>query len=160
MTPRDSQLQFGLLNFCSQLESIGDIIDKNLCSAVIKHGSEELSLSPNDRAVLQALYGKVLRRMEGAISVLATRDRAVARQFLQEGDRLKEWCIGVQKTHYQSLTDPDAGAVIASQAFLDLVNVLRRISGQLNTIGHTFAMGKAKTGAPVESDLPGPKGDE
>jgi len=160
MTPRDSQLQFGLLNFCSQLESIGDIVDKNICSAVIKHGSEELSLSATDRAVLEALYGKVLRRMDGAISVLATRDRAVARQFLQDGDRLKEWCIDVQKRHYQSLVDPDAQAVIASKAFLDLVNVLRRISGQLNTIGHTFAMGKVKAGGPIESDPLAPKGDE
>jgi phosphate:Na+ symporter len=160
MTPRDSQLQFGLLNFCSQLEAIGDIVDKNICSAVIKHGTEELSLNPNDRAVLEALYGKVLRRMEGAISVLATRDRAVARQFLQDGDRLKEWCIDVQKRHYQSLADPDPRAVIASQAFLDLVNVLRRISGQLNTIGHTFAMGKIKATSPVETDAPDVKGGE
>jgi phosphate:Na+ symporter len=160
MTPRDSQLQFGLLNFCSQLESIGDIVDKNICSAVIKHATDELSLNANDRAVLQTLYGKVVRRMEGAISVLATRDRAVARQFLQDGDRLKEWCIEVQRRHYQSLNDPDAEAVIASQAFLDLVNVLRRISGQLNTIGHTFAMGKIKVGGPVETDALDAKGDE
>jgi phosphate:Na+ symporter len=161
MTPRDSQLQFGLLNFCSQLESVGDIIDKNICSAVIKHGTEELALHPNDRAALQALYGKVLRRIDAASSVLATRDRAMARQFLQDGDRLKEWCIEVQKSHYQRLTTtPDAQGLVASKAFLDLANVLRRISGQLNTIGHTFAMGRTKTGAPVEPDTLGLKSED
>jgi phosphate:Na+ symporter len=153
MTPRDNQLQFGLLNFCSQLEAVGDIIDKNICSAVIKHGAKELFLHPNDQAALQTLYGKVLRRMDAAISVLATRDRALARQFLHDGDRLKEWCIEVQKSHYQRLTEAqDAQAAEASKAFLDLVNVLRRISGQLSTIGHTFATGKIKTGGPVDPD--------
>ncbi len=140
LTTRDSQLQFGLLNFCSQLESIGDIIDKNICSAVIKHAHEKLDLPAEDRAILDTLYEKVLRRMEAAISVLATRDRALARQFLADGDELKNWCIEMQKGHYQRLAAPEANAVACSQIFLDLVNVLRRISGQLNTIGHTFAL--------------------
>jgi phosphate:Na+ symporter len=144
LNARDSQLQFGLLNFCSQLESIGDIIDKNLCSAVIKHAHEKLDLDPADRAILDTLYDKVLRRMEAAISVLATRDRAVARQFLADGDALKDWCIEMQKGHYQRLVAPEPNAVAGSQVFLDLVNVLRRISGQLNTIGHTFALDQAE----------------
>jgi len=148
LTSRDSQLQFGLLNFCSQLESIGDIIDKNICSAVIKHAHERLALGAEDRAILDTLYDKVLRRMEAAISVLATRDRALARQFLSEGDLLKDWCIAMQKSHYQRLTAPEPHAVAGSQVFLDLVNVLRRISGQLNTIGHTFALDQVETGTP------------
>ncbi|HVW19923.1 MAG TPA: Na/Pi cotransporter family protein [Opitutaceae bacterium] len=142
LTPRDTQVQFGLLNFCSQLEAIGDVIDKNICSAVIKHAHEKLVLPADEDAVLQELYGRVLRRMEGAISVLATRERGIAREFLKEGDQLKEWCIGAQKRHYQRLVGTDPQAVAASKAFLDLVNVLRRIAGQLNTIGHTFALEK------------------
>ncbi len=144
LTPRDSQLQFGLLNFSSQLESIGDIIDKNMCTAVIKHGHETTELHPADRADLQALYEKVLRRMEMAISVLATRDRELARQFLKDGDDLKNWCIDVQKRHYQRLSANDPHAVESSARFLDLLNTLRRISGQLNTIGHTFVLDKPK----------------
>jgi phosphate:Na+ symporter len=144
MTPRDSQLQFGLLNFSSQLESIGDIIDKSMCTAVIKHGGNDTALHPEDRAELQILYEKVMRRMEMAISVLATRDRELARQFLQDGDDLKNWCIEVQKRHYQRLSASDPQSVESSARFLDLVNTLRRISGQLNTIGHTFVLDKPK----------------
>ena len=144
MTPRDSQLQFGLLNFCSQLESIGDIIDKNLCTALIKHAHDKMVLHPDDRAILQSLYEKVLRRMDAAISVLASRDRALAKQFLADGDQLKNWCIEVQKVHYQRLVGADPESVASSQIFLDLINVLRRISGQLNTIGHTFALDPAE----------------
>jgi phosphate:Na+ symporter len=144
LTPRDSQLQFGLLNFSSQLESIGDIIDKSMCTAVIKHGHETTELSSADRADLQVLYEKVLHRMEMAISVLATRDRELARQFLQDGDELKNWCIDVQKRHYQRLSANDPHAIESSARFLDLLNTLRRISGQLNTIGHTFVLDKPK----------------
>ncbi|HEX2852032.1 MAG TPA: Na/Pi cotransporter family protein [Opitutaceae bacterium] len=141
MTPRDSQLQFGLLNFSSQLESIGDVIDKNLCGPVLAHARDGVQLHPDDRAALDALYQKVLRRFDTAISVLATRDRELARQFLKDGDGLKEWCIEAQKGHYARLAAARAPQEIeASTRFIDALNVLRRISGQLNTIGHTFVL--------------------
>jgi phosphate:Na+ symporter len=144
MTPRDSQLQFGLFNFSSQLESIGDMIDRNMCNAIIKHARGFTPLSPEDQADLEELYRKVDRRMEMAISVLATRDRDLARKFLEDGDALKEWCIEVQKRHYQRFGSADRQGVEASEWFIDLVNVMRRISGQLNTIGHTFVLSKPK----------------
>jgi phosphate:Na+ symporter len=140
MTPRDSQLQFGLLNFSSQLEAIGDVIEKSICGPVLAHARNDVRLHPEDEAALDAMYQKVLRRFETAISVLATRDRALARQFLAEGDELKQWCIEEQKRHYARGAVAERGNVESSTRFIDTLNVLRRISGQLNTIGHTFLL--------------------
>lgn len=139
LTPRDSQLQFGLLNFSSQLESIADIIDKSLCGGVIAHVNDTVTLPADEQADLNELYDRVLRRLETAISVLATRDTEVAAQFLRDGDALKEWCITIQKRHYARLPQGE-GATTASTVFIDIVQILRRISGQLSTIGHTFVI--------------------
>jgi len=139
MTPRDSQLQFGLLNFSSQLESIGDVIDKNVCGPVLTHSRDDVRFHPDDETAMDMLYQKVLRRFDTAISVLATRDRELARQFLQEGDELKQWCIETQKKHY-ARGAVDSQGMESSTRFIDTLNVLRRISGQLNTIGHTFLL--------------------
>jgi phosphate:Na+ symporter len=140
LSPKDQQLQFGLLNFSSQLEAIGDLLDKSLCGAIRGHAREKFQLQPDDQADLEELYRKVVRRFEVAISVLATRDRDLAEQFLRESDEIKNWCIAVQKRHFNSLAAGDSSAMIASTRFLDTFNVLRRISGQLNTIGHTFTL--------------------
>ena len=139
-TPQDRQLQFGLLNFASQLESIGDVIDKSMCGAELEHAGEKVQLQPADQADLNELHRKVMHRFDTAISVLATRDRELARQFLRESDELKEWFIAAQKRHYASLVSSDPRIIVASTRFLDTFNVLRRISGQLNTIGHTFLL--------------------
>ncbi len=140
LSPKDQQLQFGLLTFSSQLESIGDIVDKSLCGTVRDHARQRVQLQPADQSDLEELHRKVLRRFDSAISVLATRDRELARQFLAEGDALKEWCIAVQKRHFSSLATSDGSYLVASTRFLDTFSVLRRISGQLNTIGHTFTL--------------------
>lgn len=140
MTPRDSQLQFGLLNFSSQLESIGDLIDKGLCGGVIEHASDTVVLAADEQADLAELHQRVMRRLDTAISVLATRDAEIAAQFLRDGDALKEWCIAIQKRHYARMPQGEAEAAYASARFVDAVNILRRISGQLSTIGHTFVL--------------------
>lgn len=140
LSPRDQQLQFGLLNFSSQLESIADVIDKSLCGSVREHARDRPVLQPADQSDLAELHRKVVRRFDTAISVLATRDRELAQQFLTEGDAVKEWCIEVQKRHFASLAAGDGGQLAASTRFLDTFNVLRRVSGQLNTIGHTFTL--------------------
>ncbi|MBA4136100.1 MAG: hypothetical protein C0518_02145 [Opitutus sp.] len=139
MTPRDSQLQFGLLHFASQLETVGDVIDKSFCHQILKQIADPLPLQAQDEADLAEMHRRTVQRLELAILVLTTRDRATAQRFLEEGDTLKAWCIAVQRAHYQRLIGCDDRTLQASTRFLDLINALRRISGQVNTIGHTFA---------------------
>ena len=139
MTPQESRLQFGLLNFASQLEGVGDIVDKTLCGAAVKQVQQPLSLSAEDKADLTEFYERLMRRFDAATSVLATRDRELAKDFLKQGDVLKEWCIEAQKRHYQRLNHvKDAEQLEESARFIDMINAFRRISGLLNTIGHTF----------------------
>ncbi len=140
LTPADQQLHFGLLNFSSQLESIGDVIDKSLCGSIIEHASSGIRLQPPEQLDLEELYRKVLHRFDTAISVLATRDRPLAGEFLADSEKLKEWTIAAQKRHFERLTAASPDVMTASTRYLDTFNVLRRISGQLNTIGHTFLL--------------------
>lgn len=144
LNPRAGELRFGLLHFTSQLEAVGDIIEKEWCAQVINYGERPLPLAPADQASLAELQQRVAHRLSAAASVLTTRDRDLAREFLREGEELKDWCITVQKQHYGRLGASDAQALEASGYFIDMFNSLRRISGHLSSIGHTFTLGKAR----------------
>jgi phosphate:Na+ symporter len=141
LNPRDSHFQFGLLNFGSQLEAIADVVDKVVCAAVHKEALKPTPLPQPEASEVEEFYTRVLQRFGTAISVLASRDRELAQQFLAEGDRLKEWCIEAQKRHYQRLTaGSEPSAHETSERYIDILNALRRINGLLNTIGHTFTL--------------------
>ncbi len=143
LNPRDNELRFGLLHFAGQLEAVGDIIDRDLCAQVLKHCEHPRPLPEADAADLAEMQRRVEHRLDMAISVLATRERSLARRFLREGEALKNWCIDVQRRHYQRINASDPVALQASTYFLDMFNALRRISGHLNSIGHTFAVGRS-----------------
>ncbi|HUJ44229.1 MAG TPA: Na/Pi cotransporter family protein [Opitutaceae bacterium] len=142
LNPRDSELRFGLLHFAGQLEAVGDIIDKDLCTQTLKHCERPTPPSPEDAADLAELQRRVVHRLDMAISVLTARERNLARQFLREGETLKNWCIDVQRRHYQRLNPNDSRALELSTYFLDMFNALRRISGHLNSIGHTVVLAR------------------
>lgn len=144
LNQRAGELRFGLLHFTSQLEAVGDIIDKEWCAQVLKYCGRPLPLAPADQQSLETLQRRVADRLAAAASVLTTRDRELARDFLREGEELKEWCIAVQKRHYDGLGAADASALEASGYFIDMFNSLRRISGHLSSIGHTFTPGRGR----------------
>ena len=139
LNPRDSELRFGLLHFTGQLEAVGDIIEKEWCAQVIKYAAHPVPFAEADRVTLAELESRVRHRLSLAESVLTTRDRELAAEFLKEGEEIKEWCIAVQKKHYDGLRSANAETLAASEYFIDMLNTLRRISGQVNSIGHTFA---------------------
>lgn len=142
MSPRDRQFHFGLLHFATQLESIADVIEKIIARDVVKRADVAPVISDADRSALAELQHRVMQRFERAILVLTTRETAIAREFQQEGEELKNWCIEAQRLHYERLTGEDVREQEASTHFLELFNALRRISGQLNTIGHTILIGR------------------
>jgi phosphate:Na+ symporter len=144
LNQRAGELRFGLLHFTSQLEAVGDIIEKEWCAQVIKYSERPLPLAPVDQESLAELQRRVAHRLSAAASVLTTRDRDLARSFLREGEDLKNWCIQIQKQHYDRLGAADATVLESSGYFIDMFNSLRRISGSLSSIGHTFTQGKVR----------------
>lgn len=135
LTPRESHVQFGLLHFTSQLETIADLIDKSLCHHAFKHFARTEVLSPEDQTALAELERRVIHRFDLAIVVMSTRDENLARTFLKEGDEIKGWCIEAERAHYARA---QIGQAPGNGHFVDMLGTLRRISGHLNAIGHTF----------------------
>lgn len=139
MGAKDSRVQLALLSFTSELEAIGDIVDRNLCHQVIKQEGEGENLSPDDTERLRLFYERIMRRFEMAINVLATRNKNLAVEILSGKDSAKDFYLSLQKDHYAALKHHEPGSLDGSSYFIDMLNALRRISGHLTSIGYHFA---------------------
>jgi phosphate:Na+ symporter len=139
MGGKDSRMQLALLSFTSELEAIGDIIDRSLCHQVIKQDQQGDKLSREDLARLQEYYKMVNHRFEMAINVLATRSKGLAAEILSRKDLAKDLYLRHQKEHYAALSHNGSTCFNGSSYFLDILNSLRRISGHLTSIGYHFS---------------------
>ncbi|HLS27103.1 MAG TPA: Na/Pi cotransporter family protein [Opitutales bacterium] len=138
MGTRDSRLQLALFSFTSELEAIGDIIDRNLCHQVIKKAEQDGQLSDDDTERLRSFYNLIAERFEMAINILATRDKQLALKMVRGKDEPKEEFLRLQTEHYAALRLRAPGSLDGSSYFIDMLNGLRRISSHLTSIGHHF----------------------
>ncbi len=138
MSQDDAQWQFTLLAFANELESAGDIIDKNLCDSVIKRAAEFVTFSPTESEILRQVHEAVSKRLQVATGFLSWRDTDSAKEFLAGKETFAEWCRQLEKEHFQRLKARDAATTGSSAYFLDILNSYRRINSHISSIGYAF----------------------
>jgi phosphate:Na+ symporter len=146
-TAADTRWSFTLLGFTNELEAVGDIIDKNLCDALLKRLADQTQLTPEDREALDQLYRKIDARLSDTISLLATRDPAQARALLAGKEEIGEWCRRQQTAHYLRLRHGGPDTLASSTYFLDVLNSFKRINSHLSTLAYAFVPATAAGGA-------------
>lgn len=122
--------QLRQLRYLSEIESIGDIVDKNLCELAIKKINHRIRINQETWQELEDFCNRVQENMLIAETVFQTRDRELAEQLL----RHKQW-LGEQ---YRRLTDqwltrPNPAS---SEIHLDLLNNLKRINNSLSHVAY------------------------
>ncbi len=138
MSEEETRWQFALLTFSNELESVGDLIEKNLCDLLRKQTADGTMLPEPDFLALQELYERVLARFTVAVSLLANRGGSQSKTFRAGKESLNEWCRQAQRAHYDRLRR-GGGTMEASAYFLDLFEGFRRINSHISTIGYAFA---------------------
>lgn len=143
MSEEEKRWQLALFTFSNELESVGDLIEKNLCDLLRKQTADGTFLPDPDYLALLELHEKVLARFNVAISLLNQRSAAQAKSFLAGKESLNEWCRQAQRAHYDRLRT-DASQLSASAYFLDLLDGFRRINSHISAIGYAFAPAPAR----------------
>jgi phosphate:Na+ symporter len=138
MSQEDTQWQFTLLAFSNELESVGDIIDKNLCDSVIKRAAELVAFNPAESDILREVHEAVSKRLQVALGFLAWRDTGSAREFLAGKETFNEWCRQLEKEHFRRLRTREPATLGSSAYFLDVLNSFRRINSHISSIGYAF----------------------
>ena len=91
-----------VLTFTTNLEHIGDIIDKNLMELATKKIRNRYAFSPEGMAELRVFHARVLENLGLALNVFTTRDIALARRLVAEKTAMREAeAIGFAKVREQ-----------------------------------------------------------
>lgn len=151
MSASDRQQHLALLSYANELESIGDIIEKNLCSAMRKRLTEGWEIDPNDEATLGEFYQRIIRQFDSVVCLITARDHVTAKKIINQKEDINTWCLAQKRVHYERLKPGDQQALQASLCFLDMMDGLRRIGSHLAAAAYWFGAGargsksKAKT---------------
>jgi len=137
-SPQDNRWQLGLMHFTTELEAVGDQLEKNLCDVVAKQQTDGVALPDSDWEDLRRIHEKLLLRFDSVMSLLARPDTAAAESLAGETRAFNEECRRLQHVHYERIRAGDTVGQIVSGYFLDYLNGFRRIHSHIT--GLAYAM--------------------
>jgi phosphate:Na+ symporter len=132
----DTRRCFDLILFTTNLEHVGDIIDRGLLALAAKRQRNGVSFSEAGWAEITALHQKVVDQMRLAVTVFVSRDLALARELVADKDRIRAAERAATESHFQRLRDGKIASIETSALHLDILRDLKRIAAHLTTVAH------------------------
>ena len=133
---RDSARTVELITFTTNLEHIGDIIDKNLLELAGKKIRNKLTFSEPGWKELTEMHERVVKQMQFALSVFVSRDLDMARQLLAEKERFRALEIEGSESHLARLRSGRIESIETSALHLDMLRDFKRINSHLTSVAY------------------------
>src|SRR5262245_45807124 len=132
----DGRRYVEILTFTTNLEHIGDIIDKNLMELATKKIRNHYAFSPGGRADLRAFHARVLESLRLALNVFTTRDLTLARRLVAEKTAMREAESRAADSHFARLREGRPESIETSSIHMDVIRDLKRINGHLASVAY------------------------
>jgi len=145
-----------ILGFTTNLEHIGDIIDKNLMELAGKKIKNGYVFSIEGLEDIRKFHALVMDNLRLALNVFATRDAAMARKLIADKAAMRAAERETSDRHYARLRDGRPESIASSAIHLDIIRDLKRINSHLTSVGYPIL---EEAGELAESRLLAREGD-
>lgn len=132
----ESRRYIEILTFTTNLEHVGDIVDKNLMELAAKKIKNRYAFSPEGLAELKAFHARVLENLRLALNVFTTRDIALARRLVAEKTAMREAESKAADSHFTRLREGRPESIETSSIHMDVIRDLKRINGHLTSVAY------------------------
>ena len=132
----DGKRYVEILTFTTNLEHVGDIVDKNLMELAAKKIRNRYAFSPEGTAELRAFHARVLDNLQLALNVFTTRDITLARRLFAEKTTMREAESRAADSHFARLREGRAESIETSSIHMDVIRDFKRINGHLTSVAY------------------------
>ncbi|MBL8709291.1 MAG: Na/Pi cotransporter family protein [Rhodospirillaceae bacterium] len=134
MDPADQKRVVDLITFITNLEHIGDIVDKNLMELATKKVKYQLKFSPEGTQELDSIHERLTHNLELAMNVFMSGDLKLARQLFEEKQLFREMERSAAENHLARLRSGRIESLQTSSLHLDILRDLKRINSHLGIV--------------------------
>ncbi len=125
-----------IMSFMTNLEHIGDIIDKNLMELAAKKIKYQLHFSEEGFAEIEELHARVKDNLKLATSVFLSGDRQLARKLMMEKDHFRDLERRAAESHHERLKSGLRETIETSSLHLDILRDLKRINSHITSVAY------------------------
>lgn len=132
----ESRRSAEILSFTTNLEHIGDIIDKSLLELADKKIRQQLRFSSEGWAEIEALHGRIMDNLQMALGVFMSGDVTIARKLIDEKVAVRDAERQAAENHLARLRAGRPESIDSSALHLDILRDLKRIHSHICAVAY------------------------
>ncbi len=130
LADQDHRRLLEILTFITNLESAGDVVDRNVMGHIQRRTKRGLPLLEPERDEMRRLTDRLVANLRAAAAVFMTEDTRAARLLVAEKEAFRDLEAAATTAHFNALRS-NSGSGEESQLHLDLLRDLQRVNGHL-----------------------------
>jgi phosphate:Na+ symporter len=134
LTESQTRRTLTVLEMSRDMESIGDIIDRNIMPLALKRITKELTFSKEGMEEIVRFHKRVVENFDLAVSAFTTNDRDLADRVLRNKEEMSALERDLVQAHLDRLRRGFRESIETSHIHLDLIGNLARINSLLTHI--------------------------
>ena len=150
MDQAESRRSVEILSFTTNLEHIGDIIDKNLMELAAKKIRGHIKFSDEGQREIEAFHGRILQNLDLALHVFMSNDEDAARRLLHQKTEIRAMELQLVESHFRRMGERRPDTLDSSSLHLDVLRDLKRINSHLTSVAYPIL---ERAGALTQSRL-------
>lgn len=133
-----------IITFTTNLEHVGDIIDRNLMELAAKKIRNRLSFSEDGIRDITALHARVSGNLQLALGVFLSGDAGAARRLIAEKDAFRYLEREAAQNHLERLRGGRVESIETSSLHLDILRDLKRIHAHIASAAYPILEAKGE----------------
>ncbi len=132
----DSQRAIDIITFTTNLEHVGDIIDKNLIELAKKKRRHRLQFSDRGWDDIHSMHARIMDTLQLSLNVFMNGHPDSARQLIARKTELREMEIEDTEKHLERLRSGVFESMVTSAIHLDVIRDFKRINSHLTSVAY------------------------
>ncbi len=132
----DSRRAVDIIAFTTNLEHVGDIIDKNLMELAAKKIRGRLHFSAEGLCELKEMHARLMETLRLSLTVFLNQELESARALLARKDQLREMELSGTERHLARLRSGEVASLDTSALHLDIIRDFKRIHSHLTSVAY------------------------
>jgi len=132
----DSKRAIDIISFTTNLEHVGDIIERNLIGLADKKQKAGVAFSKDGQDEIDAMHERVLDTLELAMNTFLSGDIESARELVARKTELRHLERSGTERHLERLSDGQHQSLLTSGIHLDVIRDFKRINSHLTSVAY------------------------
>ena len=132
----DSRRAIDIISFTTNLEHVGDIVDKNLMELAAKKIRKQLQFSKEGLRDLQDMHARIMETVRLSLTVFINQELQTATELLARKEQFREMELRGTERHLERLRSGQAASIETSALHLDIIRDFKRINSHLTSIAY------------------------